>query len=41
MAARIAQQPTVREQYAAKLVEEGVLSEATQEAARTGRRARC
>ncbi len=28
MAARIAQQPTVRDQYAAKLVEEGVFSEA-------------
>src|SRR5512133_3321573 len=32
MAARIAQQPAVREQYAAKLVEEGVLSEADAEA---------
>jgi 2-oxoglutarate dehydrogenase E1 component len=32
MAARIAQQPTVREQYAKTLVEEGVLSEADAEA---------
>src|SRR6185436_16100950 len=32
MAARIAQQPTVREQYAAELVAEGVLSEANAEA---------
>src|SRR5690349_13368100 len=32
MAARIAQQPTVREQYAAELVAEGVLSEASAEA---------
>ena len=32
MAARIAQQPTVREQYAETLVEEGVLSEAEAEA---------
>ena len=32
MAARIAQQPTVRDQYAAKLVEEGVLSGADAEA---------
>ena len=32
MAARIAQQPTVREQYAAELVDEGVLSDADSEA---------
>jgi 2-oxoglutarate dehydrogenase E1 component len=32
MAARIAQQPTAREQYAAELIEEGVLSEADAEA---------
>src|SRR5213079_631915 len=32
MAARIAQQPTVREQYAAELVDEGVLSDADAEA---------
>ena len=32
MAARIAQQPTVREQYAKTLVEEGVLSQADAEA---------